>query len=288
MGKFRALLIATLAAAGADSAAMAADLLPPPPPLEQPAPPMDFGGWYLRGDVGVGATQMSNWRSTLQPFDESGTVPVNSFVAAPVFASLGDQTFAGAGFGYQINSWFRVDVTGEYRTEANYRAAIASAWPLPAPSAFGTDAYSAGLSTALFMANGYVDLGTWRGITPFVGAGVGLAAHNLHGLNDLGGGASSGGIGVAPDRSQTNFAWAVMAGLGFNVTNNLKMELGYRYVDMGDVTSNPIQCANPVGCFQETHAFHVASHDVRLGFRYLLGGEARPMPMPSLPLVSKY
>ena len=72
MGRSKALILATLVAAGASSAAFGADLLPPPPQLGPP-PPMDVGGgWYLRGDVGVGAVQMSNWRSTLQPFDETG------------------------------------------------------------------------------------------------------------------------------------------------------------------------------------------------------------------------
>ena len=32
------------------------------------------------------------------------------------------------------------------------------------------------VSSAVFLANGYVDIGTWWGVTPFVGAGVGGAA----------------------------------------------------------------------------------------------------------------
>ena len=137
MGRSKALILATLVAASASSAAFGADLLPPPPQLGPP-PPMDVGGgWYLRGDVGVGAVQMSNWRSTLQPFDETG----NAFnaVAVPSFAAMGDQTFGGVGVGYQFNHWLRADITGEYRTEATYRANIMSAWTLNNPTAFGTD-----------------------------------------------------------------------------------------------------------------------------------------------------
>ena len=67
---------------------------------------------------------------------------------------MGDQTFGGVGVGYQFNHWLRADITGEYRTEATYRANIMSAWTLNNPTAFGTDSYTAGLSTALFMANG--------------------------------------------------------------------------------------------------------------------------------------
>ena len=89
------------------------------------------------------------------------------------------------------------------------------------------------------MANGYFDLGTWYCITPFVGGGVGIAAHKFAGLTDSGG-------GVATDATPTNFAWAVMAGLALNVTPNLKIELGYRYLDMGNYQqqSDPMPAAS--------------------------------------------
>ena len=90
------------------------------------------------------------------------------------------------------------------------------------------------------MANGYFDLGTWHCITPFVGGGVGIAAHKFAGLTDLAGEPRPGRRHRAA--TPTNFAWAVMAGLALNVTPNLKIELGYRYLDMGTINSNPIQC----------------------------------------------
>ncbi len=279
MGRSKALILATLVAAGASSAAFGADLLPPPPLLEPP-PPIDVGGgWYLRGDVGVGALQMNSWRSTLQPFDETGQSFANSGnLFVPAFASIGDTTFAGVGFGYQFNHWFRADITGEYRTEATYRAGIAGANPYPLPGGWtGFDTYNGGVSTALFMANGYFDLGTWHCVTPFVGSGVGVAAHKFAGLTDSGG-------GVATDATPTNFAWAVMAGLALNVTPNLKIELGYRYLDMGDVKSNPVHCLQAQGCWQEVHSFNLASQDVRLGLRYAFVGAPAPMG----PLVTRY
>jgi len=47
-------LIAAGAASLMSSAAFAADMpiMPPPPPVYAP-PPVDFGGWYLRGDIGM-------------------------------------------------------------------------------------------------------------------------------------------------------------------------------------------------------------------------------------------
>jgi opacity protein-like surface antigen len=291
MGTRIALIIATLAAACATSGAKAADLLPPPPPIEAPPPGPCCGsvGWYLRGDVGVGALQMSDWRSTLQPYDETGQPFSGTLGSATKY--VGDQGFAGGGVGYQFNSWFRADLTGEYRTDANYHAYIPNAYNNGTCAngtncLFAVDSYNANIGSTVFLANGYLDLCNCSGITPFVGFGVGFAAHRFTGLTDIGLGASNGGYGVAPDASPVEFAWAAMAGLGFNITPNLKLEIGYRYLDMGRLSSNPIQCANPQGCFLERHSFNLASNDVRLGFRYLIGGPV-VAPIPG-PIVSKY
>jgi opacity protein-like surface antigen len=287
MGRSKALILAAALAIGATTSALAADLLPPPPPMVEAAPPVpEYGGWYLRGDVGVGATQMSGWRSSMQPYNADGAV--NTTVAAPAYSSLGDTANFSAGVGYQFNNWFRADLTGEYRTDANYRASQVYSFQT-APGVYAPlagDGYFGKFGSTLFMANGYVDLGTWHGVTPFVGAGVGVAFNSLKNFED------GPALGFAHDTNPTNFAWAVMAGLGMNVTRNLKLELAYRYLDLGDIHSNPIICLQATGCGLEQHHFHVASHDVRLGFRYAFGGvdyAPAPEPMPMRrPLVSKY
>jgi opacity protein-like surface antigen len=274
-GRSSACILAALVAASVISRASAADLLPEPMEPAPPPPPVEFSGWYLRGDIGYGATQISDWRSTLAPVNAFGNPPP---AVLPVFASLGDSGFFDAGFGYQFNNWLRVDLTGEYRTQANYRAAVT--WFDPGTGNAGADVYSAGHNAALFLANGYIDLGTWFGITPFVGGGVGLVARGLDGLID-------NTFGYARDTSKTSFAWHVGAGLAFNVTPNFKMELGYRYLDMGSIKSNPIVCLQVAACWYEQQSFSVASHDVRLGFRYHFA-QAAPVVFAPPPLVSKY
>lgn len=273
MGSSRALIIASALAIGASSGALAADLLPPPPPVAPP-PPIEFGSWYLRGDVGVGASQLTGWRDTLTPLNAFGNPPP---AVVPVFADLGDSGHFDAGFGYKFGSWFRVDVTGEYRTKATYRAGVA--W-FGAANTFGADVYSASLSSALFLANGYVDLGTWWGVTPYVGASVGVTSNQFGGFID-------NTFGYARDTSKADLAWAVSTGLAFNVTPNLKIDLGYRYLDLGSLNSNPIACLQIAACWYERHSFHVASHDVRLGFRYALGDVGVPYVAPG-PLIRKY
>jgi opacity protein-like surface antigen len=288
MGKTRALLIAAaiasaMSAGPMSTGAFAADLLlPPPPPIVEPPPPADFGGWYLRGDIGVGINQISDLRSTFSP-----TVTV----IAPQFEqrSIGDSAFIGAGVGYQFNSWFRADVTGEYRTASNYRStqSYTDIWTANCGfvGARCQDIYNAQHRAAVFLANGYVDLGTWWGITPYVGGGVGVAVNWLDNLTDYG--PQTGGYGAARDSSRANFAWAVGAGLAYNVTPNFKVELGYRYLDMGKFQTNVIGCA-AAGCAGERQYFDVSSHDIRLGFRYALMAPPPMLMAPPGPLVRKY
>ena len=89
----------------------------------------------------------------------------------------------------------------------------------------------------MFLANAYIDLGTWWCITPFIGAGVGGAYHAAAASP-----ISASSPTAAPasamrqkEFSKWNLAWAVHAGLAYNVTNNFKLELAYRYLNMGDV-----------------------------------------------------
>ena len=277
-GSLKALLLASALAIGiADTAAAADLLLPPPPPLEPMAPPV-FGGWYLRGDVGVGITQLGKISST---FDAGFVAPDVRFDSA----TLGDSAFVGLGVGYQFNNWLRADITGEYRTGAHF-SAIESYAPPTCPVVGGRcyDNYSGQVSSAVVLANGYVDLGTWYGITPFVGAGVGVANSTVSGLTDTG--VTVGGFGFAPTHTSTNLAWAATAGLDYAITPNLKLEISYRYLDMGDVRSGAISCTNTPVCGHEVQKFHLASHDIRIGMRWMFA--SIPLMAPELPLVTKY
>ncbi len=263
-------------AVGATGAAAAADLALPPPPVIELTAPMQFNGWYLRGDVGVGFDEMSNFAST-----DASFVPGFQYDGA----GLGTQAIIGGGVGYQFNNWFRADVTGEYRTPSKFWAMESYAGGVGFGP--GGDAYTASVRSAVVLANGYFDIGTWYGFTPFVGGGVGAAFHQFHALQDIGTGPGNfGAYGIAPDRNLTQLAWALMAGVDYSILPNWKIELSYRYLDMGNISSYPIACT--AGCTNERQSFHLASNDVRVGLRYVFA-EVPPLAPPLQgPVVSKY
>jgi opacity protein-like surface antigen len=239
-------MIAALVSLGA-TAANAADLSAPVV-VEQPA---FAGGWYLRGDIGfsnqnVGSLFNQNYSryTSVQNVDKG-------FDAAPLF---------GLGIGYNINNWFRVDVTGEYRANANFHGLDIGYNPGP-----HDDNYTGSKSEWTFLLNGYVDLGTWYNFTPFVGAGVGMTRNTISNFRDTSESFSSTAYSDAA--SKWNFAWALYAGLGYQVTRNTTLELSYRYIDLGNATTGTM--INYAGVADTPFEFrHLTSQDVRLGLRF--------------------
>ena len=204
--------------------AQAADMpgLPPiyPPQIEEYAA---ASGWYLRGDIGMTNQKFKGLHQRL--YDVAGTS------VEAVGMGWDSSTFFGLGGCYKFDEWFRADLTGEYRGKSNFHG--------PDHVRFnggeGVDNYTGSKSEWVFLANAYVDLGTWWCVTPFVGAGIGGAKVNIigfrdDGFNDVGG--LSVSTAYAADASKFNFAWALHAGLSFKVTQSMSIDLGYRYLDM--------------------------------------------------------
>jgi opacity protein-like surface antigen len=120
----RAKIIALAGAAALlSTSAFAADL-PPPPPLPPPVAPIAVatGGWYLRGDVGVGFQRFSDYNFTHLNAGEVGPWPASWRIDQ---RDIKDTSMVTMGIGYQWNNWFRVDFTGEYRTSSKARRSAA-------------------------------------------------------------------------------------------------------------------------------------------------------------------
>jgi len=270
--------------------AFAADMpMITPPPMYAPAPPADFGGWYLRGDIGFSNQSVSNIRKS----DPTAYSQISSLNETTNFDTGG---IFDVGAGYRFNNWFRADVTAQYRGKANFKGTdvfSASAFGL---AYNGQDNYNASKSELLFLANAYVDLGTWWCVTPFIGAGIGTSRVSISGFTDTGvnnlqltappsvGGPPVASYATAANGSKWNFAWAAHAGLAYQVSQNVTLELAYSYVDLGSGTTGAITTFDG---FTRGNVFKfndITSHDVKLGVRWNLDS---PQPVYAPPLVRK-
>src|ERR1044072_3329237 len=177
--------IAAGAATLLSQVAFAADMAIAPPPAYAPAPVVeDFGGWYLRGDIGFTNQRVDRLNNVLDRNNTSSVQTLN-FNTAGIF---------GLGVGYKVNNWFRADITGEYRGNSQFVGTDHLTYAGPS---FGVDTYHASKSEWVVLGNAYIDLGTWWCVTPFIGAGVGgarVAINNFTdtGITNLGGGALPG------------------------------------------------------------------------------------------------
>ncbi|WP_166141467.1 outer membrane protein [Methylosinus sp. RM1] len=247
-------------------------------PPEQEYEPVELGtGWYLRGDIAA-------VRSPVLNID--GAVTANNFV---------NNWSAGIGFGYRYNSWLRTDLTADYqplysRSGASYvstpcqTGAVGTPAGGPYTNSVGvyTDCfpYSQSRGTAsVFLGNVYVDLGTWGGLTPYIGAGAGVdvlfqkaqVQWYMGNLVPYAGTTWTDPFTLGTymanwDRSYSNtylkFAYAFMGGFAYDITDHWSVDIGYRYLNLGTISGK-----DALGV---SHSRKLDIQQVRLGFRYLI------------------
>jgi opacity protein-like surface antigen len=275
------LKLATLAALAtlAVTAAHAADMPLPPPPAEPCC-----SSWYLRGFVGVGLTHSDQMQYIQNPANAGTDFRIDT-------SSIGDANFIGGAIGYNFNKWLRFDGSIEYRSKArvdsfgHYTVACTDA--SLNPEAVCLDTYQGYVKSWVGLANAYVDLGTWWCLTPFVGAGIGGAYNQITNFYDIN--TTSGGFGFGRNSAEWHMAYALYAGLAYNVSQNLKVDLTYRYLNYGSITDT-VDCVG--GCNPDQFKFgNLQSHDFMLGLRWTCCDVEQPRtvyaPPPPPPLHSR-
>jgi opacity protein-like surface antigen len=233
-------------AAIAMPAAMAADI-PVYEPV--PVPPPAVGGWYLRGDIGykIYAEPDVDWDDSLAGIDFDDE-------------DIDDTGLIGVGVGYRFNPWFRADVTLDYEWPAEFNGSS----PCPDPCTGGgtTNRESAELSAITTLANLYVDLGNYSGFSPYIGGGIGFSYVMVDDIVSQSGD-DFFDVGNGDD---WNFAWALMAGIAYDFTPNLALDVGYRYLNLGDVSSDTLEDA---GAGDGDFSYdNLQAHEIRVGMRY--------------------
>lgn len=195
-------------------------------------------GWYIRGDIGY------RWNSV-------GSVN-GSNPALPVTSSTIDNVFTGgAGVGWK-HQWFRTDLTIDYGAPAKF---LGNA---PGRTSF----YSMKIDAVTALANVYADLGTWYGFTPYIGGGVGTSWVRTGDYAV----ASLGPTVAIATQPKWNFSWALMGGVSYQLLPNIVLDVGYRYLRIGDAQSG----FEPPSGTAYTTVKSIAAQDVRLGIRFLL------------------
>ncbi len=72
------------------------------------------------------------------------------------------------------------------------------------------------------------------------------------------------------DNSETNFAWAVHAGLAYEVNDKFTVDIGYRYMDLGDASSGEMSAYDGSSSYKSVELDDLHSHDLMVGMRWKL------------------
>lgn len=230
--------------------------------------PVEVGsGWYLRGDVGYSANTKPRGDYTYRTYD-AGTYSSHTSGSA----DLSDEFTFGLGVGYSFTDMLRADVTVS-RLSSDFSGSG------PCNVALGPDCRTEGeseLTAYAALANAYVDLGTFVGFTPYVGAGAGYTYLNwddVQSSNYCGGVPCAANPGAThPGESDWRFTYALMAGVAYDVSDNMKVDLGYRYmkIDDGDMFGWDSASAAEGARGIQGRDSGFSTHEIRVGLRYEL------------------
>jgi len=221
--------------------------------------PAIAGPCYLRGDVGYG------WSRT------SGAEYVGNGVDPNVrHSEIGDGGVYEAGIGCGSGSrGLRGDLTLGYRPGRDFSGDVdilINNVPIDPPIKTKIDSYTV-------MLNGYYDFGSFRGFVPYVGAGVGVAMHDMDFVY------IDHPASPNPQHGDTkvDLAWSLMAGIGYQISSNAVLDIGYRYIDMGSAQSSQgdiAQILNPKLAVDD-----MTAHEIKIGLRYHFGSSGGYEPM---------
>lgn len=194
-----------------------------PPILVDNAPeyvPVEVGsGWYLRGDIGYN---------------------LNKSVYDVDFLDTDSTRFnGGIGVGYHLNDYLRTELNLGFVSQDKYQTDL------------GPLTVSAKNSVWSGMVNGYYDLATISGFTPYIGGGLGL----LHSRSEV----TVDDVSVLTDR-QYELAYSLAAGVNYQVSRNVSMDLGYQYLSSPDTKYFNID----TGLVEDG----IDYHQIKVGLRY--------------------
>jgi opacity protein-like surface antigen len=280
--KFRLLsAVAMLAALSAPGYAADLNEIIPAPVIEDNYVPVEIGnGWYIRGDISYDLSTSATGNYLTYDGVAFSTNPYDNF-------DLGSAFDVSIGAGYQFNPWLRTDATLTY-----WGRDVNGTDTSPAPcTTFATTADPTAINCRSVdttriaawesMANVYADLGTYVGITPYIGAGAGFTHISYSDLTNTsyctnGAGSDVPVAGNCPLTSyhegakSWRFTWALSAGASYDLTKNTKIDLGYRYsrVAGGDMFNWPLGTVGVSGVQGEDDGF--SQHTFKAGIRYAL------------------
>ncbi len=219
---------------------------------------------YVRGDVGYSVAGDVDMEVSSPLYTQT------SVTGSDIDGAWMGEIGAGCGSG---SRGFRADFTLGYRSEQDV-----SGYKTDRPGFHFPGDLSSKISTLTAMANVYYDFGLFRNIVPYVGVGIGVAHHDLSDISfSL---VNTATLAPAPSNNlsgstETNFAWSLMAGAAYQISERAVLDVGYRYINLGDVSSQRGHICSTscgTGSNDQFSTDDITAHEFKVGLRFHFGG----------------
>ena len=277
--------------------AQAADLLAPAPmAAPAPEPLVEWGsGWYLRGDIGpyqdlgvaVSATETARKRTGIEMSLGAGYTFNDWFRMDATYERFGDRKRNGR-VGTVVCPYTATGLSNSLGHKLGYFYNVNDTCNVDTGSSLGVQGG---------LINAYADLGKFGILTPYIGAGVGVFYHRASAHTRYT--KTTDGTAYAPDltatgsypigwidmygdlispypnipfakqtwdrnyaKTRTAVGFALMAGVGVDIAEGLKLDVGYRYLNAGRFNSAPDPRTGKV------RSINLDNHQFKIGLRY--------------------
>ena len=264
--------VALIAIAGTSSMAKAGDYRnfggSMKDPVMMPTAVGSSGNCYLRADTGyafAGSEDTYFYSEVTQLTNQAH--PSGSLENSDRSGSWMFEAGVGCGMGAAANrlgvSGVRVDLTFGYRNNSDITGSV--------PGYYEDSSVTAGVQTYTQMFSLYKDFNVGMGsFTPYVGVGIGMAYHQMDNVRVTQSNATYGDFSYTIEGDEDlNFAWSLMTGFSIDLRDNVKFDLGYRYMDMGSVGSNTGVLAVSGAPLADPYLnADMTSHEIKFGLRY--------------------
>jgi len=233
------------------------------------------GPCYFRSDIGYSVSNTPNITWPVNSIDNTTTPATTTFVTDKVSSATMANTWlaeAGVGCGWGGSRGIRVEAVLGYhgnRSITGEPGNFTVTNPGPVVSNYGgTDPLQTSVTTYTGMLNAYKDFGNFRGFVPYVGAGIGLAYNRMSDVSFTG---NPNLTNVIHGNNDLSLAWALMAGVGYQISDRAIIDFGYRYIDMGRIESQRSDSGGFVDPAVKLN--DLTAHEFKVGLRYYFGGE---------------
>lgn len=244
--------------------------------------PSAVSNCYFRADAGYSWSRDPKVQfpvgDTVNTYDALGALISSTYTQTGQGVSdtsLENTWFGEGGFGcgsgsHGVRAELMLGYHGDRKLEGkpgNYT--ITNNYPVPVPQPpVVDDPLHSSVKTYTMMANVYKDLGRYGNVTPYIGAGVGIAYNMMSETYFTG--TTTLPNKIAGD-NDIALAWALMAGIGYQISDRAILDVGYRYLDMGKISSQRHDNAGNIN--PRVSVDDLAAHEFKVGLRYHFGGD---------------